>query len=143
LKYILLISLILTFNHATQNDENNTIEDNKNLEVTVQESFLSSVEYGKMLYHNPRGISCTQCHGKTGKGGQTIAKYYDKKKNPKILRGVDITSYSYEELKASLKNEYKENNRIVRHKIMPMYYLTNAEVKAIYDFLQYANKEKD
>ncbi|HHD81820.1 MAG TPA: c-type cytochrome [Campylobacterales bacterium] len=96
-----------------------------------------------MLYANPRGISCKQCHGKTGKGGQTIAKYYDKKRNPKILRGVDITSYSLKELKASLKNEYKVNNRIKYHKIMPMYYLTDAEIKAIYDFLQYSNKKEN
>jgi len=101
------------------------------------DSFLSEVEYGKMLYRNPRGISCSKCHGKEGKGGQKIAKYYDKYKNPKILKGLDITGYSLEELKASLKNRYRdENNRRIRHKIMPMYYLTDEEVKAIYSYLQ-------
>lgn len=113
-----------------------------NLEVKVEDSFLSSVEYGRMLYNNPRGISCKQCHGQTGKGGQKIAKYFDKKRNPKILRGVDITSFSLEDLKASLRNEYREKNRIKRHKIMPMYYLTDEEVQAIYDFLQYVNKKR-
>jgi mono/diheme cytochrome c family protein len=137
-----LIGLILLFFSLSQasNSDLNTTNDNA-LDVKVQESFLSSVEYGRMLYSNPRGISCKQCHGERGKGGQTIAKYYDKKRNPKILRGVDITSFSFEDLKASLKNEYKENNRIIRHKIMPMYYLTDEEVKAIYDFLQYMNKK--
>ena len=106
-----------------------------------QESFLSTVEYGRMLYRNPRGISCQQCHGQGGKGGQKIAKYYDKKKNPKLLRGVDIRDYSFEELKASLNNEYKENNRTKYHKIMPIYYLTDEEVKAIYTYLQESNKK--
>ncbi|NEW59870.1 c-type cytochrome [Sulfurovum sp. bin170] len=101
------------------------------------DSFLLEVEYGEMLYDNPRGISCSKCHGKGGKGGQKIAKYYDQYKNPKILKGLDITGYSFEELKASLKNRYRdENNRRVRHKIMPMYYLTDEEVKAIYSYLQ-------
>ena len=106
-----------------------------------QESFLSTVEYGRMLYKNPRGISCQQCHGKEGKGGQKIAKYYDKKKNPKLLRGVDIRDYSFEELQASLNNKYKENNRTKYHKIMPIYYLTDEEVKAIYTYLQESNKK--
>ncbi len=25
------------------------------------ESFLSDIEYGKMLYNNPRGIPCSKC----------------------------------------------------------------------------------
>jgi mono/diheme cytochrome c family protein len=141
LKYLLLIPLIFSCLHATENETSITQHD-KSLAFKAQESFLSSVEYGRMLYENPRGISCKQCHGQTGKGGQKIAKYFDKKRNPKILRGVDISSFSLEDLKASLKNEYRENNRIKRHKIMPMYYLTDDEVQGIYDFLQHVNKKK-
>jgi len=128
----LLLLFIPLFLLANQENNQNTEE---------QESFLSTVEYGRMLYKNPRGISCQQCHGREGRGGQKIAKYYDKHKNPKILRGVDIRDYSFEDLKASLNNEYKENNRTKRHKIMPMYYLTDEEVKAIYTYLQESNKE--
>ncbi|KIM09958.1 MAG: hypothetical protein KU29_01540 [Sulfurovum sp. FS06-10] len=106
--------------------ENNTSQD---------ESFLSDIEYGKMLYVNPRGISCAKCHGKNGKGGQKIAKYYDQNKNPKLLKGVDITAYSFEDLNASLQNRYKENNHYRRHQIMPIYYLTPQEVQALYSFL--------
>ncbi len=112
-----------------------------NQPVEEQESFLSTVEYGRMLYKNPRGISCQQCHGRGGRGGQKIAKYYDKHRNPKLLRGVDIRGYSFEELKASLNNQYKEKKRIKHHKIMPMYYLTDEEVKAIYTYLQESNKK--
>lgn len=141
MKRLIFISLFFIFTHAS-NEQNNTAIEEENLTVETSENFLSSVEYGRMLYKNPRGISCSQCHGKEGKGGQKIAKYYDKKKNPKLLRGVDITSYSLKDLKASLKNQYRENNKRKRHKIMPMYYLTDEEVQAIFDYLQYSNKQK-
>ena len=126
----LLFLLLLSLSLVAEDETNQTTQED--------ESFLSTVEYGRMLYRQPRGISCSQCHGKEGKGGQVIAKYYDKKKNPKLLRGVDITSYSLEELKASLKNEYRENNHRKRHKIMPIYYLTDEEAEAIYTYLQYS-----
>lgn len=114
------------------NENNQTSENN----ISDEESFLSTVEYGKMLYSNPRGISCAKCHGEKGKGGQKIAKYYDKDRNPKLLKGVDIRGYSLEDLTASLKNEYREHNRRKRHKIMPMYYLTDKEIEAIHSYLQ-------
>ena len=102
-----------------------------------EESFLSDIEYGKMLYNNPRGIACSKCHGKTGKGGQKIAKYYDKYGNPKLLKGVSIINYTFEQLKASLNNNLRDKkNHRVRHKIMPLYYLTDKEIKAIYKYLQ-------
>jgi len=142
LKFLILISLFTLFSHAL-NDQNHTILEEDNLTIETSESFLSSVEYGRMLYKNPRGISCSQCHGKEGKGGQKIAKYYDKKRNPKLLKGVDITSYSLKDLKASLKNEYRENNKRKYHKIMPMYYLIDEEVQAIFDYLQYSNKQEE
>ncbi|MBU1666792.1 cytochrome c [bacterium] len=128
---------LFSLNENNQATENNISTTDAPIEtVKTEESFLSTVEYGKLLYINPRGISCAKCHGEKGKGGQKIAKYYDKEKNPKILKGVDIREYSLEDLKASLKNEYKENNQRKRHKIMPMYYLTDKEVKAIHTYLQ-------
>jgi len=146
-KSIVLLSLLSFFSNAS-NSENNATQHNENLiqeenlTVNTSESFLSSVEYGRMLYQQPRGISCAQCHGEAGKGGQKIVKYYDKKRNPKLLRGVNITNYSLEELQASLNNEYRENNKTKRHKIMPMYYLNHEETQAIFDYLQYSNKQK-
>jgi cytochrome c553 len=142
LKFLIILILFSLFTYASNNENNITFQE-ENLTVKTSESFLSSVEYGKILYKNPRGISCSQCHGKEGKGGQVIAKYYDKKKNPKLLKGVNITSYSLKDLKASLKNEYRENNRRKYHKIMPMYYLTNKEIQSIFDYLQYSNKQED
>lgn len=139
MKQLTFLALLLVSIHASNNDAN---IDEENLTVETSESFLSSVEYGRMLYKRPRGISCAQCHGKTGKGGKKIAKYYDKNKNPKLLKEIDITAYSLEDLRASLKNEYREENRRKRHKIMPMYYLTEEEVQAIFDYLQEANKDR-
>ena len=133
-----------TDNKVITNKVNGIFLDNNLTEeetVETQESFLSSVEYGSMLYKSPRGISCSKCHGEAGRGGQKIAKYYDKERNSKILRGVDIRAYSLEDLKASLQNQYRENGRRKRHKIMPIYYLTNNEIQAIYNYLQHNNKE--
>jgi len=95
-----------------------------------------------MLYNNPRGIACNKCHGKEGLGGQKIAKYYDKHRNPKILKGLNITTYSFEALKNSLSNQYKDkDNHTLRHKIMPMYYLTDEEIRAIHTYLQEVRKK--
>jgi cytochrome c553 len=109
-------------------------------EKETNESFLSTLEYGEMLYKDPRGISCTKCHGQEGKGGKKIAKYYDKNKNIKLLKSIDITHYSLEDLTASLKNQYRKDGRRKRHKIMPMYYLTKKEVFAIFTYLKAQNK---
>jgi len=106
------------------------------------DSFLSNIEYGEMLYNNPRGIPCSKCHGKKGKGGHKIAKYYDRYSNPKILKGADITDYNLKELEASLSNKFRDKkNHRVKHKIMPMYYLTNEEIKAIYIYLKSVKKK--
>jgi len=126
-RLLLLLLPILLLSENITNDNN----------TSQEESFLLEIEYGKMLYKNPRGISCSKCHGKEGKGGQKIAKYYDKYSNPKLLKGINITGYSFQELKASLENKFRdENNHRVRHKIMPIYYLTDQEVKAIYTYLK-------
>jgi len=137
LHYISLIvisSIFLLANNDTNlypesNDTNSTTKER------TDESFLSLLEYGKMLYKNPRGISCTKCHGLTGKGGKKIAKYYDKHQNVKLLRSSNITNYSLKDLTASLKNQYRKDGRRKRHKIMPIYYMTEQEILAIFTYL--------
>lgn len=125
-----LFPLILGASNASEN--NSTAEN---------ESFLSTLEYGKMLYKNPRGISCSKCHGREGRGGKKIAKYYDKNQNVKLLKSINITNYSLKDLNASLSNQYRENKRRKRHKIMPMYYLTDEEVLAIFTYLKSKRKK--
>jgi len=94
----------------------------------AQEGFISDYEYGEMLYANPRGVSCAQCHGKMGEG-TTIVEYRDIH-GKQILKGSDIRLESLTSMISSV-NTY--------HKVMPRYYLTNEEVKAIYEYLKVKN----
>jgi len=95
------------------------------------EDFMSHFEYGQMLYNNPRGVSCALCHGDKGQG-DTIAKYQEDNNSITAIEGSNITKVSFQDLKRSLN---------ATHKIMPKYYLTEEEIKAIYDFLQKINKD--
>ena len=139
---LFLFSFLLFASAESNTTDSNLTEESISADVETQDSYLSDVEYGKMLYRNPRGISCIKCHGEGGKGGQHIVTYYDKRKNPKILRGVDIRPFNLNELTASLSDRYRENNRTKRHKIMPIYYLTEEEIHALYSYLQ-SNREEE
>ena len=94
-----------------------------------QEDFISHYEYGEMLYNNPRGVSCAECHGKAGEG-KVIVHYQDLHGKEEI-KGADIRKSTLKEMIISV-NSY--------HKVMPRYYLTDEEVKAIYDYLQKKNQ---
>jgi mono/diheme cytochrome c family protein len=96
--------------------------------LSGQEDFISHYEYGEMLYNNPRGVSCSQCHGKMGEG-KVIVQYQDIDEK-KVLKGADIRTKTLKEMITSV-NSY--------HKVMPRYYLTDEEVKAIYDYLEKKN----
>lgn len=99
--------------------------------LIAREDFISHYEYGEMLYQNPRGISCVQCHGKSGEG-KIIVKFRDRD-GKKVLRGSDIRGVGLGSMIKSI-NSY--------HEIMPRYYLTNDEIKAIYDYLQKKNRKR-
>lgn len=94
-----------------------------------QEDFISHYEYGEMLYANPRGVSCSECHGKSGEG-KIIVEFRDEN-GKQVLKGSDIREKTISDMILAL-NSY--------HQIMPRYYLTNEETKAIYDYLQKKNK---
>ncbi len=95
-----------------------------------EESFISHYEYGQMLYENPRGVSCKQCHGESGEG-KIIVSYKDVD-GQKVLKGKDIRN-------SSLQSMIKAVNSY--HQVMPRYYLTDEEVKAIYDYLREKNRD--
>lgn len=95
----------------------------------ANEDFISHYEYGEMLYNNPRGVSCSQCHGQKGEG-KVIVKYEDEE-GKKVIKGSDIRKKSLWKMINSL-NSY--------HMIMPRYYLTEEEAKAIYDYIQKKNE---
>lgn len=94
-----------------------------------QEDFISHYEYGEMLYSNPRGVSCSQCHGQNGEG--KVIVHYQDIHGKEVLKGSDIRQKTLKEMIVAV-NSY--------HKIMPRYYLTDEEIKAIYDYLQKKNK---
>lgn len=98
--------------------------------LSANEDFISHYEYGQMLYSSPRGVSCSQCHGDAGQG-KIIVSYKDED-GKKVISGSDIRRNTLNDMIASV-NQY--------HKIMPQYYLTNKEVKAIYDYIQKKNEK--
>jgi len=98
--------------------------------LQAQEDFISHYEYGQMLYNNPRGVSCAQCHGERGEG-KVIVEFRDTH-GKQALKGSDIRLKSLAEMIASV-NRY--------HPVMPRYYLTDEEVKTIYDYLQEKNAD--
>jgi len=96
----------------------------------AEESFISDYEYGEMLYNNPRGVSCSQCHGASGEGKVIVA--YQDVEGKQTIKGADIRKKTLEEMISSISSY---------HKVMPRYYLTEDEVEAIYDYLQIKNKK--
>ena len=97
--------------------------------LSANEDFISNYEYGEMLYTNPLGVSCSQCHGKNGQG-KVIVEYRDQK-GKQIIKGSDIRRVSLRIMINSL-NSY--------HDVMPRYYLTDTEVQAMYDYIQKKNE---
>ena len=97
----------------------------KNIEENMTESFISDYEYGQMLYSNPRGVSCTECHGDSGEGKSIV--HYQDIHGKQELKGSDIRENTLSEMIHAL-NTY--------HEVMPRYYLTDDEVKAMYKYLQ-------
>lgn len=98
--------------------------------VWGSEDFISDYEYGEMLFANPRGVSCSQCHGESGQG-KTIVEYRDIH-GKQLLKGEDIRQKTLTEMITAV-NSY--------HKVMPRYYLTDEEVKAIYNYLKIKNQD--
>jgi len=99
--------------------------------------FITKLEYGKMLYHNPRGISCAKCHGENAKG-KILAKYYIKKNGKKILKVIrtpDITNVDYEDFVKKLFHK--------KLSVMPKYnYLTKDEINTLYFYIQTLRDKK-
>jgi len=88
------------------------------------ESFITKMEYAKMLYSNPRGIGCILCHGSRGEGS-IIAKYKHRGKQ-KVLKAPAINSLSKESFFKALKKS---------DSVMPRYFLTNSEIEALYFYV--------
>lgn len=93
-----------------------------------RDSFITAEEYAQHLYENPRGIGCIKCHGKRGEG--MIISSYKHQDEVKVLKTAEINSLNYEAFRSALQS---------RRGIMPKYFLTSSEIKALFDYL---HKEK-
>jgi len=117
----------------------------------LSNTFITKYEYGKMLYTNPRGISCAKCHGDDAKG-KKIASFVhirNKIKYNCTIRSEDITSVTYKNFQMTLDPKIeKPKKKFAKDQIcekltygnsMPKYFLTNEELDSIYFYL--TNKE--
>lgn len=98
------------------------------------EDFITPKEYAKMLYENPRGISCKECHGV--KGEEQILGRYISKGLTKTYLVPNIQNLSFEEFKRSLTEQ-----RSVKS-IMPDYSLTDNEIITLYNYIKLVTKEQ-
>ena len=96
--------------------------------IVANADFLSNDEYAKMLYNNPRGISCGACHGERGEG-DVLASYTIEKNGQKIVKEVSVPAINTLGLK-EFKKAFERKKRY-----MPRYYLTEKELAYIYYYL--------
>jgi mono/diheme cytochrome c family protein len=98
------------------------------------EDFISYFEYGGMLYENPRGVTCKKCHGTRGEGKE-IARYKDAKGRVRILRAPAIAKLDFVRFYRPFTSQGHK-----RTDVMPTYFLTKKEIRAIYDYLRTVNQ---
>ena len=89
-----------------------------------KDSFITEKEYAEHLYKNPRGIGCNKCHGKKGEG--MVISRYKHKGEKKVLSTTEINSLDFKAFKAALEE---------KKSVMPKYFLTSKEIKALYNYL--------
>jgi len=108
------------------------------------EWFITNLEYGKMLYNNPRGISCAKCHGNKGEG-KTVTSFINSRGKKIIIKTSPFKNLTFEKLKKALFHDYNIKKIIKKHPnsplkyiiIMPKYdYLTDNEIKTILLYLK-------
>lgn len=117
-------------------------------------SFITKYEYGKMLYVNPRGISCVKCHGIDAKGRE-IANFTHIRNKLKYnckIQSKDITNISYKNFLLTLdtkiqkpKKQFSKNQiceKLIYGNSMPTYFLTIEELDSIYFYLKNKYKYK-
>jgi hypothetical protein len=89
------------------------------------DSFITQQEYARMLYQNPRGVGCHKCHGSDGKGRE-LGRYREAN-TTKVIFAPDITQVDYERFAKAL--------RARRRSLMPTYFLSDQEIKTLYNYL--------
>jgi len=116
-------------------------------------SFITTYEYGKMLFKSPRGISCVKCHGDDAKG-KTIATFTHitkkKKRYTCSIKTPDLTNIDYNKFLQVLDPKLeKPKKRFDKTQVcekltygnsMPTYFLTKDELKSIHFYLTNMDK---
>ncbi len=124
------------------------------LNIKVNNSFITKPEYGKMLYNNPRGIGCNTCHGNKASGKKIVTFKHEYKK--KIYNcTLDIPSIVYTDYKVFFNKINRKKNMkkkfskdeickklIYKANIMPTYFLVEEEINAIYTYVNTLKKKK-
>jgi len=99
------------------------------IQAKSTDSFITEKEYAQHLYENPRGIGCNKCHGKRGEG--MVISTYKHKGEKRVLRTQEINTLDYNSFALALQS---------KKSVMPKYFLTAKEVKALYDYLHTQTK---
>lgn len=105
----------------------------------IDNSFITKLEYGEMLYKNPRGVGCIKCHKKLDKS-VVLAKYkeIDKKTKKLVEKSIivpAINKVTFEKFLEKMKADKTES------KVMPTYFLTEDELKSLFYYIKNINKK--
>jgi len=92
----------------------------------TSDNFLTIYEYSKMLYNNPKGISCASCHGLQGEKRRYIEYFHEKKKRNVKIMFRPLYELTYKRFKRGLTK---------KQRFMPKYILSDLEIKTLYYYL--------
>jgi hypothetical protein len=143
---IILVTLFVVFLSAS--DISQSL-----VQQQINDSFITKYEYGKMLYNNPRGISCAKCHGENAKG-ISLSKFKHREKEKVYhceIKTDDITMISLADFTAKLDSEVLVEkpqfdkadvcSKMIYGSTMPRYFLTKNELESIYYYITHINKK--
>lgn len=104
--------------------------------LSLASDFITKSEYAKKLYSNPRGIGCDKCHGKSGEG-IVISRYKEKNKKAKELEKKELVSPRINNV------DFNKFTKALKEpkSIMPRYFLTEEEIKILYEYVINLNKK--
>jgi len=136
--------LIFIFSISALFCDGSTIKDDLN----INNSFITKYEYGKMLYKNPRGIGCNNCHGNDARGKKIVE--FKHTKNDKeyfcSLIAPDIKYVKYDVFLKKVNSKRNENLKFTKEQvcdkliykanIMPTYFMVEEEIEAIYYYIK-------
>ncbi|RBQ29168.1 c-type cytochrome [Aliarcobacter vitoriensis] len=124
-------------------DENITKDD-----LDINNSFITKYEYGKMLYNNPRGIGCNNCHGDDARGAKIVDFKHTQNDEEYICSIIapDIKYIEYNNFSKKVNSKKNENLKFEKHQVcdkliykanvMPTYFMVEEEIEAIYYYIQ-------